>query len=414
MVQEMPVDRPVTLTSREALRLLEQHAQSAQHDLAARTDVGEDVLHYLAQNGATATRQAVAANPAAAPQSNLILADDQEDEVRAELARKIGRLLPGLLNEERRHLRELTLATLERLARDQEARVRAILAEEIKLLDCVPKEIVTRLARDVELAVAAPVIEYSPLLSDIDLLELIVSAEANDVLAAVARRKPLSGKVSEAIVTTLDIPAIAALLTNTQANIRKSTLDRIVSQAAQVSELHHPLVLRTDLSARVIRRIASFVGANLLEALSGRHGLDSTTRTHLNRALRQRLERSTAPQHDPLSVALKDVEAARYAGKLDDGFVEGAAEAGQRETVVLALSVLARMPAATVRRVLAAGSARPLTALVWRAGLSMRVAFKIQTSILRLAARELLPARGGVDFPMTEDEMSWHLSYFGV
>jgi hypothetical protein len=33
---------------------------------------------------------------------------------------------------------------------------------------------------------------------------------------------------------------------------------------------------------------------------------------------------------------------------------------------------------------------------------------------MHLAAGELLPAREGVHFPLTEDEMRWHLNYFGV
>jgi hypothetical protein len=44
----------------------------------------------------------------------------------------------------------------------------------------------------------------------------------------------------------------------------------------------------------------------------------------------------------------------------------------------------------------------------------MRVAFKIQRFILHLKAGELLPARAGIDFPMTEEEMRWHLDYFGI
>ena len=54
----------------------------------------------------------------------------------------------------------------------------------------------------------------------------------------------------------------------------------------------------------------------------------------------------------------------------------------------------------TVRRMLDAGTAKPVTALVWRAGLSMRTCFKIQTFVMRLPARELLPARGGIGFPL--------------
>jgi hypothetical protein len=33
---------------------------------------------------------------------------------------------------------------------------------------------------------------------------------------------------------------------------------------------------------------------------------------------------------------------------------------------------------------------------------------------MHLPAHELLPARGGTDFPLNEDEMRWHLAYFDV
>jgi hypothetical protein len=33
---------------------------------------------------------------------------------------------------------------------------------------------------------------------------------------------------------------------------------------------------------------------------------------------------------------------------------------------------------------------------------------------MKLAAEELLPARNGTRFPLTEDEMCWHLGYFGA
>jgi hypothetical protein len=43
----------------------------------------------------------------------------------------------------------------------------------------------------------------------------------------------------------------------------------------------------------------------------------------------------------------------------------------------------------------------------------MRISFKIKRMLLKLHADELLPARSGVAFPLSEDEMRWHLSYFG-
>ena len=134
------------MTREEVLALLEQRAQLAQSELASQTDAGEDVLHYLAQNGAVATRRAVAANPGAAPHTNRHLADDVDDDVRMELARKIARLMPDLGREEAQHLHAMTIATMERLARDQLPRVRAVLSESIKSLDCIPKYIVLTLA----------------------------------------------------------------------------------------------------------------------------------------------------------------------------------------------------------------------------------------------------------------------------
>jgi len=402
------------LSAGEALARLETLAAHAHHELAGRTDAGSDVLHYLAENGAAATRRAVAANPAAAPRTNRYLSDDEDDDVRSELARKIARLMPGLSRDESDHIRQITIETLERLAKDQVTRVRAILAEEIKHSADVPKFIVKTLARDVETLVAAPILEYSPLLSDTDLLEIIATARAEEVLTAIARRKPLDAKVADAIVSSLEIPAIAALLTNPDARIREKTLDELAAQAEKVQAWHEPIALRTDLSKRAIWRIASFVGSSLIEQLVARYGLDEDVGSHLNKELRTRLQDEGKAEKPVASNAAKDVAAAKAAGTLNEAFVDAAAGAGLRDTVILALSTLGGVPEATVRKIFATRSAKPVTALVWHAGLSMRLAFRIQTFVMKLASGELLPARSGIHFPMTEDEMRWHLGYFDI
>lgn len=395
------------LTAKEALRLLEKHARVAQDKLAASTDAGEDVLHYLAENGATATRRSVAANPAASPKSNRLLADDADDSVRGELAQKIGRLFPGLLDCEQKHLRDLTIATLERLARDEVASVRAVLAEEIKHHDCVPQNIIKQLASDIEPAVSIPVLEFSPLLGDRDLIEIVVASRASSVLSAIARRKKLSVKVTDAVAATFDISAVSALLANTDATIRTKTLDRIISQAAEVAEWHSPLVVRADLSKNAIRRLASFVASALIDRLAARDGLDEATRKHLKHKCDERRDAELMSEAD-------EVDAARQAGTLDEAFVAKAVESCRKESVIRALTVLAKADETVVRLILDSKSAKAATALVWRAGLSMRVAFKLQTQVMRLTGPALLPARGGVDFPLTEEEMRWHLGYFGV
>jgi len=402
------------LNPREALDILDIRTgkPGGTSELAGRTDAGPDVLHYLAIHGAPATRQAVAANPSAPALANRLLADDECEDVRAELAVKIARLMPGLTERESSHMVALTIETLECLARDATVRVRAILAEEIKYLDCIPHDMVFRLAQDVESVVAAPILEYSPLLSDADLIEIIACGQVQEVLTATAKRNPVSEPVADLVVKSLNVPAVAALLVNPNSKIRKETMERIVDQMEEISAWHLPLALRADLSARVIRRIGSLVGASILERLAARNDLSDATRIHLNRELRARL--AEAPIESGGVSAADLVAEAKKDGRLDGAFVEKAAQGGQRETVVLALAQLANISEQTVKKILTAGSAKPLVALVWHTHLSMRVAFKIQTLIMKLPTREVLPARGGVGFPLSKEEMRWHLNYFNI
>lgn len=396
------------LSREEVLRVLEERGAELREELAHRPDTEPEVLAFIAAQGTAAARLAVARNPSASAQTNRLLAGSRDGDVRAELARKIGRLLPDLSEEACNDVRALTLETLQCLADDQLPQVREILAEEIKAFDCVPRRVVLSLAKDIE-CIAAPILEYSPLLSDSDLIDIITTAEAKHALVSIARRRPLSANVSDAIALAMDIPSVAALLKNPNARIRQKTMDKIIDHAERIREWHQPLVLRSDLSQRAIRRIASFVSASLVDQLAERNDLDEDTRIYLRDAVQSRLDGD-----GQFGGAAAVVAARKKAGTLDDRFVAGAAQDGQRDIVVQALAVLAGLPKETVHRILDSRMAKPAAALVWRAGLSMRVAFKIQTFILKLPSSDVLPAREGVHFPLTDDEMRWHLSYFGV
>lgn len=406
---------PERLSYEEARAILERHKSALEEELAGRRDVQPEVLYYLAQNGKAAVRRAVAANPAAPAHANSELADDPDVDVRAELARKIGRLFPELSAQENGRLRDLAVAALERLARDELPRVRRILAEEIRALDCVPKRVIDALARDAEEAVCVPILQYSPLLTDRDLIEIIASARVRGALEAVARRNGLSSEVADAIAATLDIPAVAALLANPSAQIREDTLDRIIEHAGESKAWHAPLVLRTDLSVRAIRRIAGFVAGALIEKLAGRHGLDAETQGFLNQKLRQRLEtEETSSAVSERETAQARVAQLRAAGGLDASLVERAVDTGDHVLAIETLAALSGIGSATTRRIFASGSGKAVTALCWKAGLSMRIAFRVQVGLAHLKGDELLPAREGVDYPLSEDEMRWHLGYFGV
>ncbi len=404
---------PEKLSYEDARSILESHKKQLEEDLAERSDAEPEMLYYLAERGTPKVRRKVAANPVAPAAANRFLAEDTDPEVRAELAQKIGRLLPDLLASERERVCELTLETLQRLASDQLARVRAILAAEIKSLDCVPKEIVLALAHDVEETVSVPVLEYSPLLSDNDLLEIVASARARSALAAVARRRGVSERVSDVIVASLDIESVSALLANPNSTIREHTMERIIDHAQAIADWQGPLVKRSDLSLRAMRRIAGFVGAALIRDLMEHGNLDEESILHLKRCLRDRLDHDEEEAETKEDKARIAVRAAKERGALDEHYVEEAVESAQRDIVIEALALLSNSQRSVIERIFSSRSSKAITALAWKAGLTMRIGFKIQTMLLKLPADELLPARAGVAFPLSEEEMRWHLSYFG-
>jgi uncharacterized protein (DUF2336 family) len=155
---------PGKMTYAEARASLETHAHNARVFLAKRPDVEPEILYYLASDDAAEVRRLVAANPGTPQQANKLLAQDRDDEVRCELARKIGQQLSDPAVAWSPRARALAFEAAEVLAHDKLARVRAMLAEEIKSASSVPSHLIEELARDEELIVRAPVLMYSPLL----------------------------------------------------------------------------------------------------------------------------------------------------------------------------------------------------------------------------------------------------------
>lgn len=404
------------LSYEEAREALATHTAELHRALAQRPDAPPEILYYLAESASPEIRAFVAGNPATPHKANLMLCDDSVDEVRCELARKIARLVPGLDPNEQARLREGAIEVMERLAADHLPRVRQILAEEIKHSASVPRSVVLQLARDAEQVVCVPILEYSPLLSDDDLIEIIAMSKVDGALEAVARRPQVSARVADAVVASLEIPAVAALLANPNAQIREQALDAIIEKAGEIEAWHRPLVFRPDLSLRAMRRVAGFVASSLVDELCERHKLDEETVRDLKSRVRSRLEgEPVSPEYAAeVAAAEAEVAAAQSAGTLDDTFVHEAAEASKREVVIHALAALSGFAPALVRRILVSRNGKAITALSWKAQLTMRTALSIQTRIAQVPRDHLLLAREGMHYPLAPEEMDWHLQYFAA
>jgi hypothetical protein len=75
------------------------------------------------------------------------------------------------------------------------------------------------------------------------------------------------------------------------------------------------------------------------------------------------------------------------------------------------IAVLANMPMNLVGTVLSSHSAKGITALVWKAGLTMLAAMKLQTLLGGIpASKALSPDRNG-GYPLTPDAMKSQLEF---
>lgn len=403
---------PSDLSYENARAVLEKHNRAARQELAERHDAAPEMLYYLSQDDIAAIRAAVAANPRTPIQASELLVNDPEADVRSELARRIGRLVPGADEIMQGELGGRVLALFEKLAADKLPRVRAIIAEEIKSADNVPEHIVKALARDTEISVCGPILQYSPLLSDVDLMELVAGAAVEGAAKAIALRSNVSEELAAAIANTLEIPAVTALLANPGVLISENTLDLIITEAAEHEVLHEPLVRHPNLSLRAIRHIASFVARSLLEDLVVRHDLDKKTASFLrNRVLERIEEESAEAEHADQTFA--SIRKSYKQGKLDNKAVLRFADRNERENIVLSLSLLASLSAEKIREVTDSKSAEAVTSLCWKAGLNMRTAHAVQKA-LRIPHDAVLLPKGGFDFPLSDEKMRIQLAFFDI
>lgn len=148
--------------------------------------------------------------------------------------------------------------------------VRAALADALKDEPSLPHDVALRLARDVDV-VALPVLEASTVLTDKDLLALIIEATPAGI-SAMAGRAQVSAPVADAIANHGDETAVARLVANPGAEIAEPTFDLVLERHGLSDEVAQPLSRRAGLPAGVAEKLVHVVAEQLR-----RHLLSSDT-----------------------------------------------------------------------------------------------------------------------------------------
>jgi uncharacterized protein (DUF2336 family) len=374
--------------------------------LARRPDAPPDALFYLARDQDTAVRRAVAHHDATPVQAAPRLARDSDTDVKALLARRLARLFPSLAADDRLALREIALEAMMRLALDQSIRVRAALASALSDIACAPPHLAALLGRDTAREVAEPILRLCANAPDDDLIAIIAVNRSEWVLQAIAQRQRVSPSVSDAVIASGDRAATTALLANPGAQLSESGLKHLTDRALSGAQGGGAPLLSQGLRDQ----LATIVDQSAATALAPQ-GFDREDRRDVMVAAQRRLEWA----RDYVRREKPDAKAWRFyeAGDLTEERIGDALSWGDKAFAYAALALRARLPQETVERVIAVQSARAITALAWRAGLSMRCARLLQLKA-GLHPSKLLNARNGADYPMSEDDMAWHLALFGI
>jgi uncharacterized protein (DUF2336 family) len=407
----------VRLAGAAAVEGLAPLNEAARVRLGAASGTPPDVLCGLATDASVTVRAGVAINPAAPAEADRTLAADADERVRALLARKLAALSGILSVPDQARLNRQARETLAYLIEDEAERVRAAIADVVKQMPDVPRELILRLARDTAVTVSDPVICLSPLLTAEDLLALLAAAPSPTIALSVARRPDLNEAISDAIAATADTAAIRALLANPSAAIRETTLDQLIACAAEHVDWHEPLVLRPTLPPRAARALSEMVATQLLDVLARRADLDPGVTRELRTLLAARLARPPGgtPSRTDITAeqALAEAQTLAMDGRLTEEVVLGATRRGEARSAAALLAVAAEVGLSVVDRAATLRSAKGLVSLTWRAGFSMQVAGPLQALLARLPPAQILPPGPAGTFPLAIEEMRWQLDFLG-
>lgn len=197
------------------------------------------------------------------------LLDEPSPENRAATASRIAEQFGSDALSERE--RALAIDIFRLMVRDVEVRVREALSRQLKETPNLPHDVAMALARDVE-AVALPMLHYSEVLSDDDLI-LIVRSQSGPKQAAVAGRRRVSPAVSQALVDHGDETAVARLVANQGAEISDESLHSVVTRFGNDERVQEGMVRRPHLPLAVAERLVTRVSEQLRDQLLQRPGV---------------------------------------------------------------------------------------------------------------------------------------------
>ena len=212
----------------------------------------------------------------------LIKATDDDD--RAAAAHKLCRSIDRAdLDEDDRAAAQKILRVL---AEDAAELVRRAMTVTLKSSDLIPRDLARRLAADVD-SVALPIIGFSPVFADEDLIEILRGGSAVRQ-TAIAGRPTVSRDVAEAICAEAGLEAVRTVASNDNADLSERAMSRAVDRFGDTPEVVAALAYRQVLPLDITERLIAMAGDAVREHLVSRHAVAPETAIRLATFARER------------------------------------------------------------------------------------------------------------------------------
>jgi uncharacterized protein (DUF2336 family) len=281
----------------------------------------------------------------------------------------------GLTHRERQY----ALDIIDRLAHDVERQVREALSEHVKHCAFLPTGIAMTLARDVE-SVSLPIIRYSEVFSDDDLLAIIREGSAAKQVA-VANRKHVAETVADALVDTRRKDVVGALLENRGAEIGEGAFAKVVDEFTADTDIHALLVRRPMLPAKIVARLITSVSESLRKRLVERHGFPEALANEMVMHGRDRAVSETVVPFTPQDEVAHLLEALRATHGLSPTFLLRALSKGDLAFFESSLAAIARLPQDNVAQLIRDRGVRGFLSVYTRAGLPTQLFSAFRTAL---------------------------------
>ncbi|KQN70064.1 DUF2336 domain-containing protein [Devosia sp. Leaf64] len=277
------------------------------------------------------------------------------------------------------------------LAELVELEARAHVARVLAPLKRAPSTVVLKLAND-DIEVARPLLEFSNVLCDDDLIDIIQNqSEAHR--AAIAGRAVVAERVGAAIVEHGETESVLQLVRNAKAELGRATLEKLVALAADHADLAEDLRNRSDIDWKSLRGEIESAADKVLETLAESEGhFDPVTADKINAVVYKRMRNRAGFNSQEWKQAYNQVRALSERRQLDDRALARFARFGYGHHVAASISVLLRVQPEIVVKWLASQDYAAITVALRSAGF---------TAELFTALTPTLPWR---DLPTPEHE----------